>query len=162
VFKGTYRHRIDAKGRIPVPAAFRRSLAGARSKGLVATLLDQCVAVYPEEEWLRIEEQLRRMPAFQRQTKALARHLASRAADCALDSQGRILLPPVLRAAAGLTREAVVVGVVDRIEVWSPPVWDDFLRESERLLEDVGAEVAWPVPAPGPSTVGGAGSTGKP
>ena len=134
-----------------------------RAKGLVATLLDQCIAIYPESEWQRLEDLLRRMPSFSRQTKAVARHLASRAADCALDGQGRVLLPPALRAAAGLMQEAVVVGVIDRIEVWSPPAWDDFLRESERLLDDVSLDVAWPLPARAPrGGDGGDGSTGKP
>jgi len=162
VFKGTYRHRLDPKGRLPIPAPFRRSLGSAGSKAVVATLVDQCVAIYPEAEWQRLEDQLRRLPAFHRQSKALARHLASRAADCGLDAQGRILLPPALRAAAGLLREAVVVGVIDRIEVWSPPAWEEFLKDSERLLEDVSLEIAWPIPARAKDADRGPGSTGKP
>ena len=163
MFKGTYRHRLDAKGRLPIPAPFRRALAAERSRGLVATLVDQCVAVYPETEWRKLEDALRGMPAFNRQSKALSRHLASRATDCALDGQGRILLPAALRAAAGLAQEAVVIGVIDRIEVWPPGAWEDFLRESERLLEDVSLDVPWPVPSPGSGGGrGGAGSTGQP
>jgi MraZ protein len=162
VFKGSYRHRIDGKGRLPLPAAFRRALAQAGSQGLVATLVDQCVAVYPEAEWKRLEDQLRRLPPFHRQSKALARHLASRAIDCGLDSQGRIRLPPALRAAAALSREAIVVGVIDRIEIWSPTVWDQFLVESERLLEDVSLEVAWPLPGRERGDESWKGSTGKP
>lgn len=162
MFKGTYRHRLDGKGRLPIPAPFRRSLGSTGAKGVVATLVDQCVALYPEAEWRRLEDQLRRLPAFSRQTKALARHLASRAVDCALDSQGRILLPPALRAAAGLLREAVVVGVIDRIEVWSPPTWEEFLRDSERLLDDVSLETAWPLPGRTESEESPRESTGKP
>lgn len=162
MFKGTYRHRIDAKGRLPLPAAFRRALGSGGERGLVATLVDQCVAVYPEAEWRRLEDQLRRLPAFARQTKALSRHLASRAVDCALDTQGRILLPPALRAAAGLTREAVVVGVIERVEIWEPETWEAFLRESERLLEDVTLDVAWPVPSRPEGGGRGPASTGKP
>jgi transcriptional regulator MraZ len=162
VFKGTYRHRLDGKGRIPIPAAFRRSLATERVKSLVATLVDQCVAIYPASEWQKLEDQLRSLPTFHRQAKALSRNLASRAVDCTLDGQGRILLPPALRAAAGLQQEAVVVGVIERIEVWSPGAWEDFLRDSERLLEDVSLGVAWPMPGRGPETGGGGpGSTGK-
>lgn len=162
MFKGTYRHKFDGKGRLPVPAPFRRSLGSAGAKAVVATLVDQCVAIYPESEWRRLEDQLRRLPAFNRQSKALARHLASRAVDCALDAQGRILLPPALRAAAGLLREAVVVGVIDRIEVWSPATWDEFLRDSERLLDDVSLEIVWPVPGRPKDGEAGPGSTGKP
>lgn len=150
MFKGTYRHRIDPKGRLPVPAAFRRALAGEGSKGLVLTLLDQCLAAYPPTEWARLEAQLRGLPAFSRSVKALIRLLTSRAVDCELDVQGRILLPAPLRQAAGVGHEVVVVGVLNRFEVWPPEAWEAFVRESERLLEDVSLEVQWPVPAPRP------------
>ena len=149
VFKGTYQHRIDAKGRLPVPAAFRRLLG---DKGLVVvTLLDQCLAAYSPGEWARLEAQLAALPAFSKPVKALTRLLASRAADCEIDVQGRILLPPALRQAAGLGRDAVVVGVLNRFEVWSPESWDVFVRESERLLDDVSLDIQWPLPPATPS-----------
>ena len=78
--------------------------------------------------------------------KALTRLLASRAVDCALDVQGRILLPTALRAAAGLAHEVVVVGVLNRFEVWAPDAWSGFVRDSERMLEDVSLDVEWPLP----------------
>ena len=76
MFKGTYRHRIDPKGRLPVPAAFRRGL-GEAANLVVVTPLDQCLAAYPPSEWLRLEEQLRALPAFSRPAKALTRLLTS-------------------------------------------------------------------------------------
>ena len=159
MFKGTYRHRIDAKGRLPVPAAFRRALEVGGESRLVVTLLDQCLAAYPPREWDAVETQLRALPAFSRPVKALTRLLTSRAADCELDVQGRILLPSVLRHTACLGREAVVVGVLNRIEVWSPEAWDGFLADAERLLDDAALDVQWPptpaigdpAPSPGPS-----------
>jgi MraZ protein len=158
VFKGSYRHRIDAKGRLPVPAAFRRVLAEGGSSALVVTPLDQCLAAYPTAEWSRLESQLRALPSFSRPVKALTRLLASRAVDCELDVQGRILLPAPLRAAAKLGREAVVAGVLDRIEIWDPESWSTFLAESERVLEDASFDIAWPLPpalpVPGPSRRG--------
>jgi MraZ protein len=156
VFKGTYRHRIDAKGRLPIPAAFRRALPSgsvedstAAEERVVVTLLDQCLAVYAPAEWARLETQLAALPSFNKQVKALTRLLASRAADCEIDVQGRILLPPALRQAAGLARDAVIVGVLNRFEVWSPEAWDGFVRESERLLDDVSLDIQWPPPPPG-------------
>ena len=149
VFKGTYRHRIDPKGRLPVPAAFRRLLREQRS--VVVTLLDQCLAAYPPEEWARLEAQLGQLPAFSRPVKALTRLLASRAADCEVDVQGRILLPAALRDAAGLSRDAVVVGVLNRFEVWSPEAWESFVRESESLLDDVSLDIQWPLPPATPT-----------
>jgi MraZ protein len=153
VFKGTYHHRVDAKGRLPVPAAFRRTL-GDRGQ-VVVTLLDQCLAVYAPSEWARLEVQIAALPAFSKPVKALTRLLASRAADCEIDVQGRILLPLALRRAAGLGRDAVVVGVLSRFEVWSPENWDAFVRESERLLDDVSLDIQWPIQ---PASPGGSGS----
>ena len=146
MFKGTYRHRIDAKGRLPVPAVFRRGLdAGS----VVLTLLDQCLAAYPAVQWRRLEQQLAALPVLGRQARSLTRLLLSRACDCALDTQGRILVPPALRAAAGLEREAVLIGALDRFEVWRPEAWEQFLKESERLLDDLTLDIPWPLsPAP--------------
>lgn len=139
-----------------MPAPFRKGLSEAGAQQLVVTVLDQCLAAYPPVEWARLETQLAQLPAFSKEVKALTRILASRAVDCALDVQGRILLPPTLRQAAGLGREAVVIGVLNRFEVWAPETWDAFLRDSDRLLDDVSLDVHWPPPPPGPP------STGKP
>jgi MraZ protein len=149
VFKGTYRHRIDGKGRLPIPAVFRRALG--EEGHVVVTPLDQCLAAYPPSEWAKLEAQLAALPAFSKPVKALTRLLASRAADCEIDVQGRILLPPGLRAAAGLERDAVVIGVLNRFEVWAPSAWEAFLRDSERLLEDASLDIQWP-PPPTPPT----------
>jgi len=161
VFKGSYPYKIDAKGRLPLPPAFRKAL-GPPGSLLVATRLDGCVALYGESDWQRLETQLRRLPAFSKQAKALTRHLASQASDCALDSQGRVLIPPALRALAGLKRDAIVVGALDRIEVWAPETWSDFLRDSERLLEDVTLDVSWPLPERSKTTPSDPGSTAEP
>ena len=139
-----------------MPPPFRRALREPGADHVVLTVLDQCLAAYPPAEWARLEEQLASLPAFSKPVKALTRALASRAVDCALDGQGRVLLPPALRSAASLSKEAVVVGVLNRFEVWSPEAWDSFLRDSERILDDLSLDVQWPPPPAGPP------STGKP
>lgn len=149
MFKGTYRHRIDPKGRLPIPAAFRRGLGGEGS--VVVTQLDQCLAVYPPSEWARLESQLAALPPFSKPVKALTRLLASRAADCEIDVQGRILLPLEQREALGFARDAVVIGVLNRFEVWAPETWDAFVRESEKLLDDVSIDIQWPPPPTAPT-----------
>ena len=121
----------------------------------MVTLVDQCLGVYAPNEWARLEDQLRALPAFSARAKALSRLLLSRAADVELDVQGRVLVPPSLRAAAEIKAEVVVIGVLDRFELWSPERWDGFLRDSERLLDDVGSDLSWPgAPAPDPGPEG--------
>ena len=126
------------------------------------TLLDECLAVYPASQWTRLESQLQALPAFNRSVKALVRLLASRANDAKLDVQGRILLPASLRAEVSLERDALVIGVLDRFEVWPPAAWNSFVRESERFLDDAGLDVAWPLPGPPRGTSSGPSSTGQP
>ena len=144
MFKGTYHYKIDPKGRIPVPPPFRRALGEVSQ--VVVTVLDQCLAAYPPEEWSRLEAKLSALPAFSKPVRMLSRLLTSRAADCEIDVQGRILLPPALRAAAGLQRDAVVVGVLNHFEVWPPARWSGFLADAEKLLDDASLDVHWPVP----------------
>ena len=158
MFKGSYRHRIDGKGRLPVPAAFRRLLGEAGSTTVVVTLLDDCLAAYPPNEWSRLESQVAALPPFSRPVRTLARVLFSRAMSCPLDAQGRILLPAALRAAAKLGREVVVAGVLNRFEIWEPQAWSAFLADSERLLDDATLDIAWPLPpAEGPSAASARG-----
>jgi MraZ protein len=125
-----------------VPAVFRRALG--RADALVVTQLDQCLAAYAPAEWAKLESQLAVLPAFSKPVKALTRLLASRAADCVLDVQGRILIPATLREAAGLKNDVVIIGVLNRFEIWAPESWKGFLQDSERLLDDVSFDLEWP------------------
>ena len=162
MFKGTYRHRIDAKGRLPVPAAFRRALGEGGAKTVVVTLLDQCLAAYPPSEWTRLEGQLRALPAFSKPAKALTRLLTSRALDGELDAQGRVLLPASMRAAAGLGHEVLVIGVLNRFEIWAPDRWEAFVAESEKVLDDATLDVQWPLPPAAPEPPPGGHPQEKP
>ena len=154
MFKGTYHHRIDPKGRLPVPAVFAARSATAGAASVVVTQLDQCLAVYPPAEWARLEAQLAALPAFNKQVKALTRLLASRAADCELDVQGRILLPPTLRQAAGLDARRGRGGRAEPLRDLVARGLGRVPAESERLLDDVSLDIQWPpappVPAVGP------------
>jgi len=104
MFMGEYNHSVDAKGRLIVPSKFREQLG---NEFVVTKGLDGCLFVYSQEEWKRIEESLREKP------------LTSKAANCEVDKQGRILLPANLREYAGIDKEVVSVGVFSRVEIWS-------------------------------------------
>ena len=120
MFKGEYNHTIDAKGRLIVPAKFRDILGDTF---VVTKGLDGCLFVYPNEEWTNIENKFREIPLTTKDARKFSRFFFAGAADCEVDKQGRILIPSVLREFAGLQKEVVLVGVLNRIEIWSKERW---------------------------------------
>lgn len=114
---GTYEHSLDAKGRLFIPAQLRKELGDT----LYVTMgMDGCLAVYPQETWNRFTERYSSLPMSQ--SKSM-RVLFANAAKCEPDSQGRIVVPQKLRAFAALEKDAVIIGVHDRAEIWSAERW---------------------------------------
>ena len=115
MFMGEYSHSIDAKGRLIMPAKYREQLG---SEFVVTKGLDGCLFVYPQEEWQSIETKFREVPLTTKDARKFSRFFFAGAAACEIDKQGRILLPSVLREFAGLEKDVVLVGVLNRIEIW--------------------------------------------
>lgn len=122
MFKGEYSHSVDAKGRIIMPAKFREILG---DMFVVTKGLDGCLFVYPNEEWKNIENKFREIPLTTKDARKFSRFFFAGAADCEVDKQGRVLIPSVLREFAGLNKEVVLVGVLNRIEIWSKERWQE-------------------------------------
>lgn len=120
MFKGEYSHSVDAKGRIIMPAKFREILG---DMFVVTKGLDGCLFVYPNKEWENIENKFREIPLTTKDARKFSRFFFAGAADCEVDKQGRVLIPSVLREFAGLNKEVVLVGVLNRIEIWSKERW---------------------------------------
>ncbi len=116
MFMGEYSHSIDAKGRLIVPSKFREQLG---NEFVVTKGLDGCLFVYSNEEWQRIEENLREKPLTSKDARMFVRFFFAGAASCEVDKQGRILLPANLREYAGIDRDVVSLGVYSRVEIWS-------------------------------------------
>ena len=114
MFKGEYSHSVDAKGRIIMPAKFREILG---EEFVVTKGLDGCLFVYPNKEWENIENKFREIPLTTKDARKFSRFFFAGAADCEVDRQGRVLIPSVLREFAGLNKEVVLVGVLNRIEI---------------------------------------------
>lgn len=133
MFMGEFRHSIDSKGRIIIPARFRSELGQAfvMTKGL-----DGCLFLYPEGEWEELAAKLEDLPFTKSEARAFVRFFFSGAAECDCDSQGRTVIPSNLREYSSLNREAVVIGVGNRIEIWSAEAWDEFEEAAERSYED--------------------------
>ena len=125
---GTYEHSIDAKGRLFIPAKLREELGVTF---YLAMGVDECLAIYPQETWNRFTEKFASLPMSQ---SAAMRPLVANASKCELDSQGRIVIPQKLRKYAGLEKDAVIIGVNDRAEIWSAETWN--AREEEEMTPE--------------------------
>lgn len=132
MFKGSFQFTIDAKGRVSIPSRFREILAERYEEKLVVTNdLDNCLVAFPFEEWSLIEQKIRELPSSEPHVKAFMRFIYSRATECELDRQGRVLIPPSLREYAQLKRDVVIVGMGNKIEIWDPSLWDKALAPDQ-------------------------------
>lgn len=117
---GEYNHTVDAKGRLIVPSKFREQLG---DEFVVTKGLDGCLFVYENSEWKALEEKLHALPLTNANARKFTRFFLAGATSCEVDKQGRILLPAILREFAQIDKDAVLVGVGSRIEIWSKENW---------------------------------------
>jgi MraZ protein len=125
VFTGEYRHSVDDKGRVAVPAKFRVQLDGG---AFIARWLDACLAIFPRAAWQELADKVGALPIGDASARTFSRTLFANAYEIEPDRQGRIVLPAGLREVAGLTVEAVLVGARDHAEIWAPERWQDYRR----------------------------------
>jgi MraZ protein len=146
VFKGRYAHTLDSKGRLSIPSKFRDVLADHQEDVLILTNFDSCLLGFTQEEWRLLEEKIRGQSMFstmlRQDMRAFVRYFFSGATECPLDKQGRILIPPSLREFAGFEKEVVLLGLANRIEIWSRKRWDSFLQESRENFEQIAAKLS--------------------
>ena len=121
MFMGEYNHTIDAKGRLIIPSKFREVLG---DEFVVTKGMDGCLFVFDDPEWQAFEEKLRSLPMIDKEARQFTRFFLAGAASVEVDKQGRILLPAVLREFAGITKDAVLVGVGSRVVIWSRDRWE--------------------------------------
>lgn len=121
MFMGEYNHTIDTKGRLIIPSKFREVLG---DEFVVTKGMDGCLFVFADPEWRAFEEKLRSLPMIDKEARQFTRFFLAGAASVEVDKQGRILLPSVLREFADITKDAVLIGVGSRIEIWSKDRWE--------------------------------------
>lgn len=123
MFMGEYEHTIDAKSRLIVPAKFREDLG---QSFIITKGLDNCLFVYPMEEWKSLEKKMRALPFTRSDARAFSRFFFAGANECEIDKQGRVLIPANLRKYARLEKDVVIIGVASRVEIWSKEVWESY------------------------------------
>ncbi len=131
---GEFHHNIDDKLRMIVPSKFRDELG----KSVVVTRgLENCLFVYSEAEWSQIVSKLKSLPFTKKDARSFTRIFLSGATVCEFDKQGRIKITSPLASYADLTKECVVIGVNDRLEIWSEEKWNNYFKDNKENLSDV-------------------------
>ena len=130
---GEYNHSIDSKGRLIIPAKFREILGHSF---VITKGLDNCLFVYPDNEWKLFEEKLITLPLTNKNARTFTSFFLGSAVEGVLDKQGRVLISSALRDFAGLEKEVVLVGL-DRVEIWDKAKWDESNAEVEANMDDI-------------------------
>ncbi len=136
---GKYQNSIDAKGRVIVPAKYREELG---STCVLTRGIDTCLYIYPIAEWEKFMNKLSKLPTADLNARAFVRHFYANATECEIDKQGRIGINPELREYAGLEKELVTVGILDKIEIWSKERWDENSKKMELAPQDFASRMA--------------------
>ncbi len=125
MFRGSFEHTVDAKGRVSIPSKFREIISDRYDGRLVLTMdFDHCLTVYPLEEWEKLEEKIKTLPMMKQEVKDFMRFVFSSATECELDKQGRILIPPLHRERADINKNVMVIGIMNKIELWDAKAWE--------------------------------------
>lgn len=135
---GEFNHSIDVKGRLIIPSKFREILG---EDFVITKGLDGCLFVYPQDEWKTFENKLRTLPLTNKDARTFTRFFLGSAVDGGLDKQGRVLISSALRNFAGLDKEVVLVGVLDRIEIWDKAKWDEKNAAVEENMDDIASHM---------------------
>ena len=138
MFYGEYVHSIDRKGRLILPSKFREvAKSNFIEKFFITRGLDKCLFMFSEEEWRSQEQKFKIIPFTKQQARTFNRLYFSGAQEVIVDKQGRILIPQYLKDFAQIKRDIVVVGVSNRIEIWSKDLWEKFYGDSRQSFEDI-------------------------
>ncbi|MCM2320313.1 MraZ protein [Pseudomonas linyingensis] len=140
MFRGANAISLDAKGRLTMPSRYRDEFMARCAGQLIVTIdaVDPCLSVYPLTEWELIETKLRELPSLREENRRLQRLLIGNAVDLELDAAGRFLVPPRLREYAGLDKRAVLVGQLNKFQLWDEEAWDTRCAEDLQAIKSPG------------------------
>ena len=135
MYRGINAVNLDSKGRVAIPTKYRNALSSSETRGLIATIDTEstCLLLYPLPEWEEIEQKIQQLPSFNPHARRIQRLLIGHASELELDTNGRVLLPSLLRDYAGLEKKVMLIGQGKKFEIWSEARW---LAERERWLAE--------------------------
>ena len=131
---GEYHHNIDDKGRLVIPTKYREELG---DEFIITRGIERCLYVYSKVEWEKLVSKLNTLPFTKKDARTFMRSFFSGATVCEFDKSGRINITSPLVSYAGLTKECVIIGVNDRLEIWSEEAFNKFLSDNSEQLEDI-------------------------
>lgn len=134
MFIGEYLYSIDDKKRLAIPAKFRKALG---KKAVLTRGLDNCLVLYPLEEWQKVATKLENLPSSASDARAFARIMLAGAVDVELDKLGRILIPDYLKDYAFLKKNVAINGLSNRIEIWEEAKWKEYKEKTEKQIGDM-------------------------
>jgi len=134
MFTGEYHHTLDGKGRVIIPSRLREGLGDSF---VITRGLDHCLFVYPNSEWVRLEQKLKQLPFTKSDARVFTRLFFSGAMEVEADKQGRVLIPQNLREYAGIEKDVMFIGVSNRVEIWSEPAWREYFGEADQNYEEL-------------------------
>lgn len=138
MFIGEFKHKLDTKNRMTLPAKFRDQIG---ESFVITKGLDGCLSAYTVEKWNAILAKLITLPSTNKQARTYVRALTSKACECSFDNQGRIQIPAYLTKEANLTKDVMVVGVGDRIELWDADTWEKYDEQAQADFDEVAETV---------------------
>lgn len=139
MFIGEYKHNLDNKGRIAIPAKFRERLRGG---GVITRGLDHSLFLLTRQEWESLAGKLIRLPLAQSNSRAFVRLMLAGAMEVDLDNQGRILIPDYLREYSGLKKESIIAGLYNRIEIWDADTWQNYKSKTESASDEIAEKLS--------------------
>ncbi len=143
MFIGSYKYSVDAKGRVAIPAKLRKYLKPEANNTFVLTRgTGKYIDLYPLDFWKNlVEQKLNTLNQFDPREMRFIRLFLQEAVEDNLDSQSRILIPKKLIQYAGIEKEVLILGAINKIEIWNPEIYNQYLKESEVSFEEIAAEV---------------------
>ncbi|MBN1870725.1 MAG: division/cell wall cluster transcriptional repressor MraZ [Candidatus Omnitrophica bacterium] len=142
MFYGEFKHSIDRKGRLILPAKFREVCKEYRIDRFFLTRgLDKCIFMFTEDEWHLQEQKFKTMSFTKQETRSFNRMFFSGAVDVVPDKQGRFIIPEYLKEYADVKKDTVIIGVSNRIEIWDRKSWQSFYENSSGSFEQIAENI---------------------